>query len=498
MQAFPKLPPVEIWFFALFVIFSQVHLHLLLMRHKHYHLFIVLLGVMSLCANGIAQQLAFPSAEGYGKYTIGGRGGIVCEVTNLNDDGPGSLRAAIEAKGPRTIVFRVSGTIELQRPLTIRHPYVTIAGQTAPGDGICIKRHPLNIGADEVIIRYIRVRLGDESGNDTDAISGRGHKNIILDHVSASWSIDETLSIYQCENVTIQWCMITESLFASNHVKGTHGFGGIWGNNYSTYHHNLIAHHSSRNPRFASGAGYNDYRNNVVYNWGYNSCYGGEKWVKGTESGHFDINMVGNYYKPGPGTQQGETRYRIANPSIRGEEDYGNWYIEGNYVEGYPEVSTNNWNGGVQASQELLAKVRRHEPWPAMSISEESPAEAYEKVLAHVGASIPARDAVDKRIVDEVRNGYATYEGKTYKEKKKQVDPTKRSGIIDTPADVGGWPVLHSLPAPADTDHDGMPDEWEVTENLDPNNPEDRNGTDAEGWTNLERYINSIAGHQLH
>ncbi len=167
-------------------------------------------------------------------------------------------------------------------------------------------------------------------------------------------------------------------------------------------------------------------------------------------------------------------------------------------MEGYPEVSTNNWNGGVQASQELLAKVRRHEPWPAMSISEESPAEAYEKVLAHAGASMPTRDAVDKRIVDEVRNGYATYEGKAYREKKKLVDPTKRSGIIDTPADVGGWPVLHSLPAPADTDHDGMPDEWEVNENLDPSNPEDRNGTDAEGWTNLERYINSIAGRQLH
>ncbi len=256
------------------------------MKHYYYYLLIILLGIMGLSATSVAQQLAFPTAVGYGKYTIGGRGGIVCEVTNLNDDGPGSLRAAIETKGPRTIVFRVSGTIELQRPLTIRHPYVTIAGQTAPGDGICIKRHPLNIGADEVIIRYIRVRLGDESGNDTDAISGRGHKNIILDHVSASWSIDETLSIYQCENVTIQWCMITESLFASNHVKGTHGFGGIWGNNYSTYHHNLIAHHSSRNPRFASGAGYNDYRNNVVYNWGYNSCYGGEKWVKSTENGN--------------------------------------------------------------------------------------------------------------------------------------------------------------------------------------------------------------------
>lgn len=437
-------------------------------------------------------QLAFPTAEGYGKYTRGGRGGAVYEVTNLNDHGPGSLREAIEAEGPRTVVFRVSGTIDLERPLTIRHPYITIAGQTAPGDGICLKRHPLNIGADEVIIRYIRVRLGDETGHDTDAISGRGHKNIILDHVSASWSIDETLSIYMCENVTIQWCMITESLFGSNHVKGTHGFGGIWGNNYSTYHHNLIAHHSSRNPRFASGGGFNDYRNNVLYNWGYNSCYGGEKLVKGQPHGSFDINMVGNYYKPGPATQSGKVSYRIASPSNRGEEDYGSWYVEGNVVEGYPEVTTNNWAGGVQTSEEMLAKVRRHEPWPAMPIREESPADAYEAVLSHAGASLPVRDAVDSRIIEEVRGGYATYEGKTYKEQKRQPELSKKSGIIDSPNDVGGWPVLNSLPAPADSDHDGMPDEWEKAQKLNPNDPDDRNLTDKDGWTNLERYLNGL------
>ena len=180
------------------------------------------------------KPLAFPTAEGYGKYTVGGRGGKVYEVTNLNDSGEGSLRAAVEAEGPRTVVFRVSGTIDLKRALSIKNPYITISGQTAPGDGICIKRYPLNIGADEVIIRYIRVRLGNETGNDTDAISCRYRKNIILDHVSASWSIDETMSVYHCENVTIQWCMITESLFNSNHVKGSHGFGGIWGSNNSS------------------------------------------------------------------------------------------------------------------------------------------------------------------------------------------------------------------------------------------------------------------------
>lgn len=449
--------------------------------------------LLSISATINAQQLAFPTAEGYGKYTRGGRGGHVYEVTNLNDSGPGSLREAINAKGPRTIVFRVSGTIDLQQPLTIRNPYVTIAGQTAPGDGICLKRYPLNIGADEVIIRYIRVRLGDESTHDYDAISSRGHKNIILDHVSASWSIDETLSIYMCENVTIQWCMITESLFGSNHIKGVHGFGGIWGSNYATHHHNLIAHHSSRNPRFASGGGFNDYRNNVIYNWGYNSCYGGEKLVKGKEHGNFDINMVGNYYKPGPATQNGPVRYRIANPSNRGEADYGNWYIEGNFVEGYPEVSADNWAGGVQTSKEMLQKVRRQIPWESMPIQEESPAEAYKAVLRHAGASLPVRDAVDKRIIDEVRSGCATYEGKTYKEREKSAGVKPKSGIIDSQNDVGGWPTLKSKLAPKDSDHDGMPDKWEKKHGLNPNDPTDRNLTDTEGWTQLERYLNELA-----
>jgi hypothetical protein len=200
--------------------------------------------------NGYSQQLAFPTAEGYGKYTVGGRGGVVYEVTNLNDSGEGSLRVAVESEGPRTVVFRISGTIILESDLRIKNPYITIAGQTAPGDGICLRKYPLIISADEVIIRYIRVRLGGEALKDADAVSSRYVKNLILDHVSASWSVDEVMSIYHGEYTTVQWCIIAESMFNSNHpTKSNHGFGGIWGSNYSTYHHNLIANNSNRNIR---------------------------------------------------------------------------------------------------------------------------------------------------------------------------------------------------------------------------------------------------------
>lgn len=441
------------------------------------------------------KPLAFPTAEGYGKYTVGGRGGKVYEVTNLNDSGEGSLRAAVEAEGPRTVVFRVSGTIDLKRALSIKNPYITIAGQTAPGDGICIKRYPLNIGADEVIIRYIRVRLGNGTGNDTDAISCRYRKNIILDHVSASWSIDETMSVYHCENVTIQWCMITESLFNSNHVKGSHGFGGIWGSNNSSYHHNLIAHHSSRNVRWASGGGNNDYRNNVLYNWGYNSSYGGEKGQVGNPKfSSFKINFVSNYYKPGPATQPGEVSYRIVNPSYRGENDYGMWYVANNVVEGNEKVSADNWNGGVQpkGGEKMLKKFRLDAPWNSMKINEQSPEEAYKTVLANAGCTLPKRDVIDNRIVDEVRNGYATYEGASYKKLKKVKDASKKTGIIDSQEDVGGWPLLKSAPAPADSDHDGMPDEWEKKNGLNPNDPADGNTVNEDGYTNLEKYLNSL------
>ncbi|WP_167607064.1 substrate-binding domain-containing protein [Maribellus sediminis] len=443
----------------------------------------------------VAQQLAFPTAEGYGKYAKGGRGGVVFEVTNLNDSGEGSLRAAVEASGPRTIVFRLSGNIELESPITIKNPYITIAGQTAPGDGICLKNHPLSINADHVIVRYIRVRPGDVSGKDYDAVSSRYCKHLIVDHVSASWSVDECLSIYHCDSITVQWCLVAESLYGSNHIKGHHGFGGIWGGNHSTYHHNLLADHSSRNPRMASGSGYTDYRNNVIYNWGYNSCYGGEAQQQGQKLEKFNFssfNLVANYYKPGPATRPGEIAYRIANPGFRNEaDDFGLWYISDNIVEGNAKVSADNWDGGVQ-TRIAFDKIKLDKPWPAMPIHQQTAEEAYHLVLNNVGATLPKRDAIDLMIIKDARSGTATYEGKYYKKENEVADASKICGIIDSQNDVGGWPELKSLPAPVDTDHDGMPDSWETKNNLNPKDASDRNKVGKDGYTMLEKYLNSI------
>jgi pectate lyase len=410
-----------------------------------------------------SQQLAFPTAEGYGKYTVGGRGGSVYEVTTLNPTGPGSLGEAIGASGPRTVVFRVAGTIEGK--FSIRNDNITIAGQTAPGDGICIKGS-LGISANDVIIRYIRVRANPTV--ETDAIGCRYKKNIILDHVSASWSSDEVMSLYHNENVTIQWCMITEAC-----AKGGsgHRFGGICGNNYGSYHHNLIAHNDSRNPRWASGCKYNDYRNNVLYNWGYQSCYGGEAQQAGRPEWNFTtINMVANYYKPGPATASG-VRDRIANPSARSSDDKGSWYVADNVVVGSPEVTEDNWKG-IDGNDYM----KLDSPWPAMAIDQETPEEAYRTVLEHAGCSFPNRDAIDKRIIEEVRTGTAKY---------------GNNGIITTPSDVGGWPTLRSGTAPVDSDHDGMPDTWEKDSGLNPDDAFDgAKDRDGDGYTNLEEYLN--------
>ncbi|MGA9650542.1 pectate lyase family protein [Pedobacter sp.] len=451
-----------------------------------------------------ATNLAFPTAEGYGKYTLGGRGGAVYEVINLNDAGAGSLRAAVEASGSRIVVFRLSGTIYLKSNLTIRNPNITIAGQTAPGDGICIANYPLEIGANQVIIRYIRTRLGDLAEQVDDALGSRFTKNLIIDHVSASWSVDETISVYHCDSMTVQWCIISESFFNANHPNNAdptqitqHGFGAIWGSNFATYHHNLIASHSSRNPRFASGSGYTDYRNNVVYNWGYNSSYGGEKQQVGdTDPNHSftQINMVANYYKPGPATQPGNVSYRIVNPSYRSvKTDYGKWYIANNTMVGNSAVTADNWNGGVQPAggNSDFPYLKLDAPWPSMPINQQSPLEAYNSIMDQAGCILPKRDAVDIRIVNETRNGSATFEG-SYSQYKVVTDKTKKSGIIDSQKDVGGFPFLNSAPAPVDTDHDGMPDQWELSNGLNPKDPTDRNKIGKNGYPMLEEYLNNI------
>ncbi|WP_181307046.1 T9SS type A sorting domain-containing protein [Rufibacter sp. XAAS-G3-1] len=440
-----------------------------------------------------AQQLAFPGAEGFGRYTTGGRGGAVLEVTNLNDAGPGSLRAAVNASGARTVVFRVSGTIALASSLTIKNPNITIAGQTAPGDGICLKNYPVTVDADNVIIRYLRFRMGDEAKQEGDAFGGRFHKNIIIDHCSMSWSTDECVSFYANENFTLQWSIISESLRNSAHTKGAHGYGGIWGGKNASFHHNLMAHHDSRNPRLGEEAGKAfaltdlvDVRNNVFYNWANNSIYGGEA---------MNVNIVNNYYKPGPATTKGERIISIDKNKIPGTEVYDIWgkfYIDGNVLEGSTRATNDNWTYGVYnqfhnsygtVSEADKAALRKDTPHAiAGNVTTHSAQEAYEHVLAKAGASLK-RDAVDARVIETIRNKTFTAAGSNGSTK----------GIIDSQNDVGGWPTLNSLPAPADTDKDGMPNEWETKKGLDPANPEDRNqDANADGYTNLEEYLNGL------
>ena len=425
---------------------------------------------LGLCSYAIGDEArpanipAFPGAEGYGSVTPGGRGGQVIAVTNLHANGPGSLQAACDVKGPRIVVFNVSGTID--GDVKIKNDFITIAGQSAPGDGIMIKGN-LAIDANDVVIRYLRVRTDHEG----DALGGRYRKNIIVDHVSASWSSDEVFSLYHNENVTIQWCMITE---ACAKADGSHRFGGIWGNQHATYHHNLIAHNDSRNVRWASGCGYNDYRNNVLYNWGYQSCYGGEAHQKGDRRKppiEFSaINMIANYYKPGPATRA-NVKDCIVSPSARGEDDYGSWHVAENYVDGFPEVTSDNWFGVKGNKFTKLAT-----PWDAMPIHQQSAADAYLTVLDQAGCSLPKRDSIDSRIAEEVRNGTASH---------------GNNGIITKQEDVGGWPQLQSAEAPLDSDNDGMPDDWENKFGLDANAADDNSSdNDGDGYTNVEEYLN--------
>lgn len=413
--------------------------------------------------------LAFPGAEGFGKYTTGGRGGAVLIVTNLNDEGPGSLREAIRRKEPRTIVFEVSGNIDLESPLDINYGNLTIAGQTAPGDGICLRHYPIKVKDSNVVIRYIRGRLGDEREVQDDGISVIRQKDVIIDHCSFSWGTDEVASFYDNENFTLQWCIVSESLNNSVHKKGAHGYGGIWGGRKATFHHNLLAHHQSRNPRFC-GARYHkepeteivDFTNNVVYNWRSNSSYGGE------EGNH---NVVNNYYKPGPSTSSSKDE-RMLNPW----EPFGKFYVSGNVLHGNEEITKDN-HIGVEWSGEGSPLVAM--PIDVVPIAVQPAEEALRHILAYAGASLK-RDVVDGRVVEEVRTGTATY-------------GRESDGIIDTQADVGGWPELRQGIPGTDGDRDGMPDSWEVKYGLDPADASDAVAmAPGPGYTNLENYLNTL------
>lgn len=435
---------------------------------------------------------AFAGAEGFGRNATGGRGGRVIYVTNLNDSGPGSLRMAIQASGARYILFKVSGTIALQSKLNISSGNVTIAGQTAPGDGITLKNYPVTIDADNVIIRFIRFRMGDEAQQEGDALGGRFHKNIIIDHCSMSWSTDECVSFYANENTTVQWCIIAESLKNSVHGKGAHGYGGIWGGKYASFHHNLLAHHDSRNPRLGEEAGKAfaltdlvDLRNNVIYNWGGNSAYGAEA---------MNVNIVNCYYKPGPVTTKTSRIIAIDKNLDSGTEVYDTWgkfYIDGNYIEGNNLVNSDNWTNGVynqfhskygiisEADKQAMKLAVPHDI--NNNVTTHTAQVAYERVLDYSGASL-VRDAVDIRIIGDVRNKEYSFEGSL----------GSTNGIIDSQADVGGWPVLISTEPPVDTSGDGMPDDWKVAKKLDPNAKE-ANGHDlSTGYENLEVYLNEL------
>lgn len=467
--------------------------------------------------------IAFPGAEGFGCHASGGRGGDVYHVTTLEDGNrPGTFRHAVNQKGARTIVFDVAGTIFLDKPLRIVNGDVTIAGQTAPGDGICIARHAVTLGADNVIVRYLRFRVGNEGKGEPDGLGGSDHRDIIVDHCTVSWSVDETCSVYGNEYATVQWCLISESLRTAGHSKGKHGYGGIVGGDHFSFHHNLMAHHESRVPRLGPRVTtqtreHVDMRNNVFYNWAGNGCYGGEG---------MRVNIVNNYYKPGPATiKLGAVRYRIAGIGVRetgycynkqGEPNawqpmehvWGKYYVDGNVVEGDEETTRDNWTRGIYAQIRPGAgdgtytgvtrdTIRLRAPLDCGRVTTHTAREAYDLVLAYAGCS-KVRDVIDRRIIEETRTGTAAYKGSVSK------DADAKPGLIDLPQDVmpegavSAWPLLQAddtqRAALKDTDGDGMPDTWETAHRLNPDNAADGRivTVSSEGYTNLEVYLNSL------
>ena len=472
---------------------------------------------------------AFPGAEGGGMYTFGGRGGKVYTVTNLNDDGPGSLRWACEQGGARIIVFNVSGIIMLKTPIIVRAPYITIAGQTAPGDGVCVSGESFQVDTHDVIIRHMRFRRGNTHvWNREDSFGGNPVGNIMIDHCSCEWGLDENISFYRhmfdmgdgkpkrkvpTVNVTIQNTISAKALDTYNHA-----FGSTIGGENSTFMRNLWADNTGRNPSIGWGGVFN-FVNNIIYNWVHRTADGGEFSTMS--------NFINNYYKPGPLTpKNSNVGWRIVKSESRSNKlfpfkQFGRVYATGNIVEGYDAITKDNWAGGIQTADkdgdlnaDELAIMRSNEPFemPHMTIIPSE--QTFDRVLDNVGAMLPTRDIVDERIINEVRTGEAYYVKKLPKEnpygdlwglspKSQAEDGTfkyrrlgndsYKLGIITDPAQMGGWPEYKGEPY-VDSDNDGMPDEWEKANGLNPNDPSDANqDCTGDGYTNIEKYINGIS-----
>lgn len=425
--------------------------------------------------------LAFPGAEGAGKYTVGGRSGDVCKVTNLNDSGVGSLRDAIESiNGPRTIVFDVAGTIRLKSNLEIRDvSNLTIAGQTAPGKGITFADYPIKIhNSKDVIIRFLRVRLGDENkppNSGFDCIEINYNENIILDHLSMSWGIDGNGDFRGLKNATIQWCIFSEALNNSIHEKGAHGMCTSFRQpkGQATIHHNIYASSRNRHPSIGGGADVTEFCNNIDYNWHTSNNIDG-----------MQINVMGNYYKAGPSMEEDIPPIQFKSD---GDAPVSHVYLSGNYFEGLPQkynednftaMNYKAWGGPDSKYQATTREVfEASSPFDAGKYkltNLQSAKEAYESCLKFSGCSLN-KDLVDERFIQTI------------------IDNTGK--IIDSQNEVGGWDFYEERQRRADwdTDNDGMPNDWEKEKGLDPNNPEDRNGdSDKDGFTNLEEYLNSL------
>ena len=457
--------------------------------------------------------LAFPTARGFGKFATGGRGQKVVEVTNLNDTGEGSLRWALTEAGRENanIVFRVSGIITLNSDIRAKLKNVTIAGQTAPGDGILYRGGKLNLGgSSNFIMRNVRGRIGLR--DDTGFIKGgsigiENAENFIIDHCCFGWSGEENMTVYDNHFTTVQWTIVHEGLYDAGHQKGNRSYGNQWGGSPATFHHNLLVHNYNRSSRINGASNENqdrnvfvEYYNNVNYNWGKkNSCYGGENEA-GSKSTH-ECNFIGNYYKPGPSTPSGSYFMQISN-NRNGKTSTGPslWYFHGNRMEGNAAADDDNWKAVNNNTQYATSELRRDTLlfpsafYPASNAFDyndymtptESADDAYTHVLESAGTV--NRDVVEQRLVEEVATKTARYKGSTL----------NKAGFIDSPADAEGWPAYRDATPYTDNDHDGMDDEWELSHGLDPNNAADgQQPCTAEGYTALEVFLNSLMGEHI-